>query len=146
MQDISPVIIAACGLGIVCVGLILLLAFVMLRFTGTSILGPLLALVRGADVDEDIETSYREQRPRPSTRRPSVRPPSANLDDFDAAVERYRQQGGRPSSQPGVRRPSQLRGDALNKDYDEPVDNRRPSRDDDYEIYDDEDEGGFFDL
>lgn len=90
MRDLSPVIAAGCGLAVVCIGLIAIVGFMVVRFTGRSFLGPVLGtFLGGQDAPED--------RPAPTIRAQSsgkdLRSLAKSL-DFDSAVQKYRQQGG----------------------------------------------------
>jgi hypothetical protein len=94
MGDISPVLIALCGLSVVCLGLIVVGLFMMTRFTGFAILPSVLEVVRGLmSNEEDVDSYERERRHRPvrtaAQQRIGQRPEAL---DFDAAVERYKQQ------------------------------------------------------
>jgi hypothetical protein len=95
MRDLTPVIAAVCGFSVVCIGLIVLGGFMLLRVTGQSFLAPLIAMITGG---RDNEGERPEDRPHV----PSVRAQSSGRDlrslaqslDFDSAVEKYRRQGG----------------------------------------------------
>jgi hypothetical protein len=93
MRDLAPIIAAACGLGVVCVGLIVIGGFMLVRVTGQSFLGPLFSILGGGGGNEELP----EDRPVPTMRAQSssrdLRSLAQSL-DFDAAVQKYRQQGG----------------------------------------------------
>lgn len=94
MQDISPVLMAACGFCVVCGGVIVLGALVLLRFTGLGVLGVALPIIsdflnRDPVVDEGIDDTPRATPER--YRSLNVRPKVDAL-DFDAAIDKYRRQ------------------------------------------------------
>lgn len=96
MQDISPVLIAACGLCTVCGGVLILGVLLIARFTGGGIVGIALPLVlqlfqRGPDVDEDEGSSSPVRTTTARPRSTDIRSRAESL-DFDSAVQKYRRQ------------------------------------------------------
>jgi hypothetical protein len=121
MQDNAPVIIAACGLATVCVGIFLVGSFLVVRFLGAdlfSFIRGLPGLAKEERGNVNVEAAQRQARDRGDLRA------RAQSLDFDAAVAQYdpqnSQQGGTfgaqsaprnapPTSAPlssGSRRPS----------------------------------------
>ncbi|MCU0496739.1 MAG: hypothetical protein MUF87_05230 [Anaerolineae bacterium] len=101
MGDLLPVLISACGLAIVCVGMLVVGGFILFRFSRNTILGPMLSplmtlLGRGGNDDEDRDeasygpaTAHRRSVPTAA----ELRAQAAQL-DFEQSVQRYRNQGG----------------------------------------------------
>ena len=92
-MDSSLLIFAMCGLGLVCLGVLGVLAFMLLRATNKTFLGPLLGLLSGQaagrDVPDDDPLPVRSQRRTGISQSVQAQPQSL---DFDSAVARYRQQ------------------------------------------------------
>src|SRR5436190_20975972 len=94
----SPVIIAMCGLSLVCLGLLGVGVFILLRATGNSFVLPLLTFLRRdakeTRLDDDLES-------RKTTRTTSGQTYQAKAQslDFDSAVQKYRQ-GPPPAGAP----------------------------------------------
>jgi len=144
-------ILAICAMSLVCLGVIFVVGFWLIRAVGGSVINPLASLM--GDVDEDIENEPEFARGSSRLRRPtesSIRQKRQSL-DFDAAVQRHREDSGASSpaddstGRASLRRPG---AGAFNKDYDAKgpsAKERRRRRNDDYEVYDDG-EDGFFEL
>jgi hypothetical protein len=102
MQDPALALVAICGFSVVCIGLIVIVGLLVLRFTGRTlggflgeggITGALNSLSGANDPDDDDPISNRRRR-SPTT---NLRAKAQSL-DFDAAVARYKDQPMRPSS------------------------------------------------
>src|SRR5690242_14210113 len=89
----APVIFAMCGFGLVCLGLLGVGAFILLRATGSTFIGPILTLLR-RDAHEDVLDDVGEARKpkRATTPNQNFQAKAQSL-DFDSAVQKYRQQG-----------------------------------------------------
>lgn len=143
------VIVAICAMSLVCLGVIVVVGLWLIRAVGGSVINPLASLM--GEVDGDIENEPEFTRGASRLRRPtesSIRQKRQSL-DFDAAVQRHREKSDSSSDQgsdhPSLHRPG---AGAFNKDYDAKgpsAKERRRRRKDDYEIYDDG-EDGFFEL
>jgi len=81
MQDNTLVMIALVGLGVICVGLLVILFLAMLRFTGHHLLSFFTFWGRGSD-DKDDEVSF-----HPSAK-PNLRSIAA-AQDFDSALAKH---------------------------------------------------------
>jgi len=95
MQDNAPVIIAACGLATVCVGIFLVGAFLVLRFLGAdmfSFVRGLPGLAREERGKVNVESVQRQSRDRGDLRA------RAQSLDFDAAVAQYNDPQNPPQS------------------------------------------------
>lgn len=130
------IIVAACGLSLVCVG-VLVIIFMTIGRMGGGVMGFLSIFGRGADKDED-DPAY-VLRPRPNLRR------IVNTQDFDTAIAKNIVQNengspfSTPPSVPSVTPRSRL--DAARRSTLRRTPNRRPS--DNYS--DDEIFGGILD-
>jgi hypothetical protein len=82
MQDNSLMVIALVGLGVICLGLLIVLFLAMLRFTGHHMLGFFSFWGRGGDNDKDDGTTYIAS-PKPDLR--SI----AKAEDFDTALAKH---------------------------------------------------------
>ncbi len=92
MNDLMPVILAACGFGFLCVGLIVVGLFVLVRFTGSSILGNMGDFGFISQFLNPGESDYTApSRQRGRGQRPNFRE-RAQMVDFDQAVASKRQQ------------------------------------------------------
>lgn len=91
-----PVIIAACGLSVVCLGVLGILAFGVARFTGGTLLGLIGSLTGGGTAANDADIpGYQIGRPR----RPRLNlEAQAQSLDFDAAVAKYRDKSSPPTN------------------------------------------------
>jgi hypothetical protein len=104
MQDIAPVLIAICGLLFVGLGLLAVIAFVVIKTTGKTLLdafgsiGGVFAAL-GGGTEDDVETGL----PRRAPRRPRDLRARAESLDFDSAIAR---QADRPSGQSTPPRPA----------------------------------------
>ncbi|NWF70110.1 MAG: hypothetical protein HXY40_13580 [Chloroflexi bacterium] len=98
MTDTSPVVLAMCGLALVCLGVLGVGAFVLIRATGAAFLGPLLDVFGGRSPlagDHEDDDLPRRASQRPASPGQSFQAKAQSL-DFDSAVQKYRQQN--PSS------------------------------------------------
>lgn len=147
MSDLSPVIIALCGLSIICVGLFVIGATLLARFAGINVIAPLLGMVLGHDTEGDEAASQEAPLPRP-TSSPSrdLRAKARSL-DFDSAVARHQQEGG-PASAQSADRPRKPLGRSSRRALgDEEASSsgslhrRRRDEESEYEIFDDDDSG-----
>ncbi|NWG16238.1 MAG: hypothetical protein HXY41_06340 [Chloroflexi bacterium] len=111
MQDISPVLIAICGLLFVGFGLLAVIAFLVVKTTGKTLLeafgdiGGVFAAL-GGGTDDEVDSSLPRRAPR---RARDLRARARSL-DFDSAVAR---QADRPSGQSAPPRPA---SGSLNED------------------------------
>lgn len=142
MSDLSPVFIAVCGLSIVCVGLVAIGGFLLARFAGINVIGPILATVLNRDSEGGEATPQESPAPRPAARAPRNLRGKAESLDFDAAVAKYQQEGGKPSADRSRKPGTRASRRALSDDKEDPSSGslrRRRSREDDHAIYDDDD-------
>lgn len=103
MQDPALALVAICGFSMICIGLIAVLGFLVLRFTGRTLGGflggsglyGLVDSVTGAS-DPEESSMVRDRRRSPAT---NLRAQAQSL-DFDAAVNQYKNQPLQPSSAP----------------------------------------------
>jgi hypothetical protein len=95
MNDLAPVIAAVCGFAVVCVGLVLVGGFLLIRLGGKTLLGPVLGNFLGGRGEEEAieDRPYVSQRASSQATARDLRTLAQSL-DFDAAVQKYRQQGG----------------------------------------------------
>ncbi len=113
MQDSSLVLIAVCGLSVVCVGTIAVVALLVVRFTGRTlgemigglggfggVAGALVAAAADAG-DDDVESGIRRERRRTTSASRDLRARAQSL-DFNEAVNRYRS-GDQPASSQSAR-------------------------------------------
>lgn len=144
------VVVAVCALSLVCLGVIVVVGLWLARVVRGSVLNPLSSIMGDANNDLDSDSDF--ARPSIRGRRPtesSIRQKRQNL-DFDAAVQRKRNQqsssaSGMESSKPSLNRPNSA-FDSEDSDYERNSRFERSRRKrDDYEIYDDG-EDGFFEL
>ncbi|MEO8608174.1 MAG: hypothetical protein ABI690_09850 [Chloroflexota bacterium] len=107
MQDPALAVIAICGFSVICIGLIVIVGFLVFRFTGRSIGGLLggggipgvINSISGAnDPDEDEALINSRRRRSPGT---NLRAQAQSL-DFDSAVAKYKNQplGSSPTTTP----------------------------------------------
>src|SRR4051812_39583305 len=82
MQDNSLMVIGLVGLGVICLGLLVILFVAMLRFTGHHMLGFFSFWGRGGDNDKDDGTKFIPS-PKPNLR--SI----AQAEDFDTALAKH---------------------------------------------------------
>ncbi len=151
MQDPALALVAICGFSLICVGLIAVLGFVVLRFTGRTVggmlggggLSGLLGSLSGADDPDDEPSSInRRRRSTPAT---DLRAQAQSL-DFDAAVNQYKNQPLRPSSTGTVNPFPPAQTEPLNRpDPDTSTSLRRRRRGSDEDAEGDEMFGGFLD-
>ena len=115
MNDIKTLIIALCGLSGACCGTLVLGALLLGRLTGGSFLLPVMSLFGSfffRDKDDQKEDAEMERRrPRRQRDEGGIRKRRDPRDiDFDAAVDRYAGQDGKPKSggraRPMPRKPS----------------------------------------
>ena len=95
MQDNAPVIIAACGLATICVGVFVIGAFFVLRFLGAdlfSFIRGLPGLAREERGNVNVEAVKNQARDRSGLKA------RAQSLDFDAAVAQYDNPQGSPQS------------------------------------------------
>lgn len=97
MQDPALALVAICGFSVICIGLIAVLGFLLLRFTGRTVGGflgggglhGLFSSLSGADDPDDEPTSINRRRRTPVAT--DLRAQAQSL-DFDAAVNQYKSQ------------------------------------------------------
>lgn len=89
MGDLSPMLIAACGLAVVCAGLLFVTVLIVLRFLGGSRGGAILGLFGGAAKVDDSDLDYDPNR-RSRRLSPSDLKAKAQAVDFDAALQKYK--------------------------------------------------------
>jgi hypothetical protein len=103
MQDPALALIAICGFSVICIGLIVIVGLLVLRFTGRTVGGLLggggitgvINSMSGAnDPDEDGDLISSRRRKPPSS---NLRAQAQSL-DFDSAVQKYKNQPLTPSS------------------------------------------------
>jgi hypothetical protein len=82
MQDNTLLVIGLVGMGVICLGLVVILFLAMLRFTGHHMLGFFTFWGRGGDNDKDDGTKF-----IPSAR-PNLRS-IAQAEDFDTALAKH---------------------------------------------------------
>jgi hypothetical protein len=105
MQDPALALVAICGFSVICIGLVAVLALIALRVTGRSIGGllggqGLFGLVDSVSGASDPEESPIRAGRRRATPANDLRAKAQSL-DFDAAVQRYKEQPPSASSTPG---------------------------------------------
>lgn len=147
-MDSAAILLSVCGLAVVCVGLLGLLAFIVLRFTGANILAPLISMITRHD-DDESEAPYESQGVRRTKARDTLRS-TGRASRFDEAIERHKSKPNprasnftaqNSQSDLGRRRDSMKRlGGASRFSEGE---TRRRRRDDDDEIIDEGDFPGF---
>jgi hypothetical protein len=104
MQDSNLVVVSVCGLSLICVGLVGVILFLVLRFTGRTFGDFLGGNTIGGAIDSmaGVEPDTRTARVRAQAQRtPSPGNLRAQADslDFDAAVAKYRNNPNAPSAQ-----------------------------------------------
>jgi hypothetical protein len=92
----APVIFAMCGFGLVCLGLLGVGAFILLRATGSTFIGPMLALLRRDAKEDRLDDALEARKAKRTLPAQSFQVKAQSL-DFDSAVEKYRQQGSPPA-------------------------------------------------
>lgn len=103
MQDPALALVAICGFSVICVGLIAVLGFLVLRFTGRTVGGllgggglhGLFSSLSGADDPDDEPSTLNRRRRTPAAT--DLRAQAQSL-DFDSAVNKYKSQPLRPST------------------------------------------------
>jgi hypothetical protein len=129
-MDPLLVLISVCGVSVVCVGLVGVLAVLLLRFTGRNLFagvggleGMVGSLAGVGDVDGDDQYD-RLQRKTPQRR--DLRADAQSL-DFQSTVEKYR--GGQPAAS-AAPRPAQRPGSPASNPFEAPpaVDDRLGNR------------------
>lgn len=134
-QDSLPLMLGVCGLSVVCLTILVVVALVAVRFAGRGFL-PILGLVRGITDDE-------EGKPVPAaTPRTDLRQ-IAQTHDFDSALARQMVRGSTPTEPPAPTIPSQ----SLPPSDQRPAFlDRHPRSDERRRDYDDEIFGGLLDF
>lgn len=130
-MDVGAIIFAICGFSLVCLGILAVIAFIVLRFAGGIFLGPLGELLGQQSPDDRLDDDYRPAKygRRSSSRLREIR---ESLDfDPKTSLKRRPSQSRLGSDFPP---PKQLRGGSLRS-------GRMRRRDEGEEIYDDEDGG-----
>jgi hypothetical protein len=103
MQDPALALIAICGFSVICIGLVVIVGLLVLRFTGRTVGGLLggggitgvINSMSGAnDPDEDAALINSRRRRPPGN---NLRAQAQSL-DFDSAVQKYKNQPLTPSS------------------------------------------------
>jgi hypothetical protein len=154
-MDIAPVLIAVCGLSVICIGVIVIVGFIIIRFTGGNILLPLVSgflnrddIIDNITGDDEIDKPKRTPARASGRRSPGGLRSKADSLDFDSAVAKYQQQGGKsPSGKPPLRPvspPSRFSGQLTDEDESSGKLRRRGRSGEDREIIEDDDDGGFF--
>lgn len=118
MGDISPVLLAACGLAVICAGLIFVGALMLLRVARGSHGGALVGLLGGTNRDSDAEADLLPER-RSRRMTSSDLQNKAQALDFDSALQKYRQTPGAQSAPQN----SSLRGKAASAPRSTPTPN-----------------------
>jgi hypothetical protein len=103
MQDPALALVAICGFSVICIGLIAVLGFLVLRFTGRTVGGMLgggglhglLGSLSGAD-DPDTDQSIINRRRR-APAATDLRAQAQSV-DFDSAVNKYKSQPLQPKT------------------------------------------------
>ena len=153
-MDIAPVLIAVCGLSVICIGLIVIVGFIIIRFTGGNILLPLVSgFLNRDDLIDDITGEDEVDKPKRAPARASGRRSPSGLRskadslDFDSAVAKYQKGGkarpGTPPLQPPSP-PSRFSGGLSDDDQESGKLRRRGRSSEDREIIEDDDDGGLF--
>lgn len=99
MGDLSPILLAACGLAVICVGLLFVGALMLMRVARGSRGGSLVGLITGATNNDDADTNLLPQR-RSRRMTSSDLQNKAQALDFDSALQKYRQTPGAQSAPP----------------------------------------------
>ncbi len=134
-QDSLPLILGVCGLSVVCLTILAVVALVAVRFAGRGFL-PILGLVRGMTDDD-------EGKPVPAaTPRTDLRQ-IARAHDFDSALARQMARDQSPADQPAPTIPSQTLPPS---DQRPAFLDRHPRPDERRRDYDDELFGGLLDF
>jgi hypothetical protein len=98
MQDPALALIAICGFSVICIGLLVIVGFLVLRFTGRTVgdllgggglTGAINSLSGVGDPDEDGPLIERRRRRQPT--KGNLRAQAQSL-DFDSAVAKYKSQ------------------------------------------------------
>jgi hypothetical protein len=89
----SLVMFAMCGVSLVCLGVLGVIAFVLLRATGDTFITPMLAMLRRDAREDALDESAAGRRAVRSVAPSQTFQAKAQSVDFDSAVEKYRQQG-----------------------------------------------------
>lgn len=88
-NDLPLILLSVCGFATVCIGLIVVVGLLLIRFTGSSFLLPLVNAFTGrGDESGDDDEGY---RPTPARRAPTANDLRARAQslDFDSAVQKY---------------------------------------------------------
>jgi hypothetical protein len=169
-MELGGIALAACVLSLLCLGLLVVAAFFLAQFAGTTLSDLLDSVLGGVggDNDDDLDRNFQRKRDQGGNlpTRAEFRQRAQNV-DFDEALARY--QGGDPDTdsqqqryqaqahdtveerQKERRRSSDLRSPSISDNPDDPFGDvntrnlrsqRSTRRSDGYEIYDDRDSDG----
>jgi hypothetical protein len=135
MGDVGNVLVAGCGIGVVCCGSVLLAAIIMTRVLGRAVMlpmimpvisalgGQLLGFGKDADVDEELEPPRKRKR-RPLDAGAVSASAQSDRDSFDEALARQRgdgsfdaQSSASPKRPPQSGLGSELSGGGFDKSY-----------------------------
>ncbi len=135
-MDLGAIVFAICGFSLVCLGILAVIVFVLLRFAGGIFLGPLGELLAQQSPDDRLDDDY---RPATYGRRSRLREIRQSLDFDPLSKAQNRGKSGTEGDSPSLRR----LGSGNRFDRSLGSSSRRRAREDGEEIYDDED-GGLF--
>ena len=99
MGDLSPLLLAACGLAVICAGLVFVGALMLMRVAKGGRGGSLIGLITGATGDDEADTNLLPQR-RSRRMTSNDFQNKAQALDFDSALQKYRQTPGAQSAPP----------------------------------------------
>ncbi|MBC8099384.1 MAG: hypothetical protein H7Y11_08070 [Armatimonadetes bacterium] len=100
MSDIAAVMLAALGLSLVCIGVIVLMVFGVMRMGGSMFLGPVTNMLNGSkEEDAEEERGLPARRTGRASSAAAIRA-KAQARDFDASLQQYQQQSGIPTAPP----------------------------------------------
>lgn len=99
MGDLSPLLLAACGLAVICAGLVFVGALMLMRVARGGRGGSLIGLITGATSNDDADANLLPQR-RSRRMTSSDLQNKAEALDFDEALQKYRQTPGAQSAPP----------------------------------------------
>lgn len=100
-MDIGPILVSVCGLSLVCLGTLAVIAFIVMRTTGVKLwqafggLGGVFGVISSGEDDSNDVPSPRRSGRRSRT---DLRARAQSL-DFDAAVSRHSENPSAPSAQ-----------------------------------------------
>ncbi len=107
MGELSPLLIAACVFGLVCVGVLLVAGFLLVRTAGFGIVPSLLESLSGGRDEDTVDDDRPSRVTRRSVSVADLRAKAQSLDlDFDRAVQQYREQPNDPVVPPNATPPT----------------------------------------